>query len=253
VDSAGQVAQAALCGRSAAYLWGLQSRAPTTVELVVPHTRCVAAPPKATVRRSARWDDLVDELAYPWRTTRPATVLDLAADGSPTDALAVVAKAVHRELVTSSDLRLELSRRRGHRHGPLLARALADVEEGGQSGAELLYIRDVEQAHGLPRATRQVVSDSVRRRFHDNGYEDFRLIVEVDGRLGHERWTDRVRDGQRDRQVLTGDTVTSRVFWSDVALTPCQTAAELGAVLRARGWKGAPRPCRRKACVIRGC
>jgi hypothetical protein len=95
------------------------------------------------------------------------------------------------------------------------------------------------------------VTDQRRRRHHDTGYEDYRLIVEVDGRLGHERWADRVRDGQRDRQVLSGDVVTSRVFWSDVALTPCQTAAEVGAVHQARGWEGAPRPCRRRDCTLR--
>lgn len=251
VDDAGPAAQAAFCGRSAAHLWGLEARPPSSLELVVPRARCVTPPEQASVRRSARWDDLIDDRAYPWRTTRPATVIEVAALGSATDALCVVARAVQQEFVTAAELRQELSARRATRHGSLLADVLGDVDSGGQSGAELLYVRDVERAHGLPAGARQQVTDQGRRRHHDTGYEEYRLIVEVDGRLGHERWADRVRDGQRDRQVLTGDVVTSRVFWSDVALTPCQTAAEVGAVLRARGWEGAPRPCRRRDCTLR--
>jgi hypothetical protein len=251
VDDAGPAARAALAGRSAAYLWGLERRAPATVELVVPKDRSVTAPGRTTVRRSARWDDLVDDRAYPWRTTKVATVLDVAARCGATEALAVVSGAVQRELVTASELSQELARRRGHPHGRLLGDVLADCAEGAESAAELLYVRDVERAHGLPSATRQLSSDAGRRRRHDNGYLDFRLLVEVDGRLGHETWADRVRDAARDRQVLGHELATVRVHWADVALTPCRTAVEVGAVLRLRGWSGEARVCRRRDCVVR--
>jgi hypothetical protein len=171
--------------------------------------------------------------------------------GSATTALAVAAQAVQRELVTPSELALELRRRHRHRHRVMLARALADVADGAESGAEVLYIRDVERAHGLPTASRQLVSDAGRRRLHDNGYAQHRLAVEVDGRLGHETWADRVRDASRDRQVLAGDLVTVRVHWADVAVTPCETAVEISAALRARGWTGTARPCRRRTCAVR--
>ena len=125
-----------------------------------------------------------------------------------------------------------------------------DVEDGAQSAAELLYIRDVERAHGLPVAVRQAPSHVGRSRLHDNEYVEQRLIVEVDGRLGHERWADRVRDGRRDRQLLTTARLTTRVFFADVALDPCRTAAEVGAILTGRGWAGRPRRCRRAGCCI---
>ncbi len=137
-----------------------------------------------------RWADLVDDREFPWRTTRAATVLDVAGDGSTTDALSVVARAVQKDLVAVAELRQELALRPGHRYGRVLRPALGDVEDGGESGAELLYIRDVERAHGLPTATRQSPSDRGRRRFHDHEYEEWGLIVEVDGRLGHEQWSD---------------------------------------------------------------
>ena len=42
--SGARVADAALCGRSAAYLWGLQPKAPAIVEVVIPERRRVVAP-----------------------------------------------------------------------------------------------------------------------------------------------------------------------------------------------------------------
>lgn len=250
VSSGDVAADAALCGRSAAHLWGLERRAPSPIELVVPHRRFLVAPAGVRIRRSRRWDDLVDDLAYPWRTTVAATVLDLAGTSTLTSALALVAKAVQQELVTTAVLSQELGRRRGHRHGVLLRSALQDVDAGGQSAAELLYIRDVERAHGLPQATRQQVSDLGQRRYHDNEYDAFGLIVEVDGRLGHEQWGDRVRDGRRDRQLLAARRATTRVFWQDVAVEPCVTALDVGRILQDRGWVGAPRACRRRDCAV---
>ena len=133
----------------------------------------------------------------------------------------------------------------------MLRTVLQDVDDGAESGAEVLFIRDVERAHGLPTATRQAKSDRGSRRYHDNRYDPYRLLVEVDGQLGHEMWADRVRDGRRDRQVLAGDLTTTRVFWADVAVTPCATAAELAAILTRRGWTGRPRACRRRDCAVR--
>lgn len=186
VDSGGSAADAALSGRSAAHLWGLQPRPPSTLELVVPLRRSVTAPKGLRVTRSSRWDDLVHDLAYPWRTTVAATVVTLVGQSSAVDALALVANAVHKELVSTTELREELRRWTRHRHARLLAPVLGDVEDGAQSGAEVLFIRDVERAHGLPVATRQAPTRSGPRRYRDNLYDAQGVVVEVDGRLGHE-------------------------------------------------------------------
>jgi hypothetical protein len=250
-DSDADGADAALCGASAAYLWGLQRHPPAVVELVVPYRRTIAETRRTRVRRSMRWDNLIHETAYPWRTTLPATVVDMASRGSAADALSIVAKAVQKELTTANELRQEIRARGGHRYSRLLLPALADIDDGAQSGAEVLYLRDVERAHGLPRSVLQSPTDVGRRRFHDFGYEEYDLVVEVDGRLGHEKWSDRVRDGRRDRQLLTTSRLTTRVFYTDVAVTPCDTAGEVGAILDARGWLGSPHPCRRAGCTLR--
>ncbi|MGO4343609.1 type IV toxin-antitoxin system AbiEi family antitoxin domain-containing protein [Pedococcus sp. 2YAF34] len=244
------VADAALRGRSAAFLWGLVAVAPPAVEVVVPQRRQVRTGPGIRVRRSMRWDDLVDERAWPWRTTVAATVLDVGTSGSAIDAVALAARAVQKELVSAAELRRELRARGGHRHSAVMGLALADVAAGAQSGAELLYLRDVERAHGLPRSVSQSPSDLGRRRWHDHEYTAYRLVVEVDGRLGHEQWSDRVRDGRRDRLLLGQGRTTTRVFWNDVAVTPCQTAHDIAAILGARGWSGTARPCRRHGCAV---
>lgn len=249
-QSGAPAADAAFSGHSAAFLWGLDRNPPSGVELVVPERRRLVEPPGVTIRRSSRWGNLIHELAYPWRTTVSATVLELATLGSAVDALAVVTTAVRQRLTTESELLQELRARGGHRHSRVLRPALEDVEAGGQSAGELLYVRDVERAHGLPTATRQWGSDEGSRRYHDNAYQEYGLVVEVDGRLGHEEWTDRVRDGQRDRKLLARQCVTTRVFWVDVAVRPCATAADVAAILRDRGWTARARPCRRRGCVV---
>jgi hypothetical protein len=243
----GVAANAALAGRSAAHLWGLDPRQPEEVELVVPERRRVRAPQGIVPRRVFRFSRVLDAAVFPWRTTPSATVLDVASEGTPLDALSIAARAVQKQLVTPAALRRELDERGGHRYSRLLRTALADVAHGAESGVEVLYIRDVERAHGLPEAVRQSPDGWGRL---DNDYEEFGVVVEVDGRLGHELWSDRVKDGQRDRRLLTRSRITTHVFVSDIVLTPCRTAAEVGLILRHRGWGGSPRRCRRSRCGI---
>lgn len=69
------------------------------------------------------------------------------------------------------------------------------------------------------------------------------VVVEVDGRLGRASWTDVQRDGRRDRSALVAGRITLRCYWTDLVPTGCALAGEVGQVLRARGWTGAPRPC----------
>jgi very-short-patch-repair endonuclease len=161
-----------------------------------------------------------------------------------------VADAIRSHRVSSSELREELLRRRRVRHGEFLREVLDDVASGAESAAELAYVRRAERAHGLPEAIRQMPRNGGAQR-HDNAYSEFANLVEVDGRL-HGAWSARVRDGARDRQASAQGWLTDRVFWADVGPRACTTAAEIAAVLGARGWKGRPHPCRRPLCALRG-
>lgn len=242
---------AALAGDAAGFVLGVVTRQPTSIDVVVAGHRRVQECDGLSVRRTARFLEVLDPLAYPWRTSAPVTVLDCAALRPPDGALAVLSRAVQKRVTSVGSLAGELRARVRHPHGALLREVLADIEDGAESAAEVRYTRDVERAHGLPVASRQQPGRAGPRRLHDNVYDEFGLVVEVDGRLGHEAWSDRVRDGRRDRAAAGEGRFTTRVFWPDVAVTPCQTAVEVGAVLTARGWSGTPRPCRRQGCVLR--
>lgn len=88
---------------------------------------------------------------------------------------------------------------------------------------------------------RQVIVRNVAT-YQDVRYERYQLIVELDGRAAHpglERW----RDIHRDNASAADGGVTLRYSWSDVTLRTCEVAAEVGRVLRSRGWTGQLRPC----------
>ena len=121
-----------------------------------------------------------------------------------------------------------------------MLRAAAD---GIHSVLEYRYLRDVERAHGLPRSCHQVrVVIDGKNAYRDAYYGEYRLAVELDGRLAHpeeERW----RDRRRDNHSGADDVLTTRYDWQDVTLRPCQTALLQARILRSRGWTGMPRPC----------
>ncbi len=134
----------------------------------------------------------------------------------------------------AADLRGQTERSTGVPSGPAArrppARVLGRRRRRRRVGGGDPYIRDVERAHGLPTATRQAVLGQDRRC--DNLFEAQQLVLEVDGRLGHEGWAGRVRDGVRDRAAAREGRLTARVFWTDVAVTPCALADEVGVLLR---------------------
>jgi hypothetical protein len=134
-------------------------------------------------------------------------------------------------------------------HRALLIEALSEIGAGAHSIAEVRYVRDVERAHGLPSGLGQ--EPGPRATHRDRIYEEIKLIVEVDGRRGHQGWLGQQEDGRRDRRSAVGGWLTARIFWIDVAGTPCELALELGAICASRGWTGRLRSCRRADCAVR--
>ena len=123
-------------------------------------------------------------LGSPPRLTVEDTVLDLATTGSDGDVVTLVADALRLRLTTPSRLRAALGRRARHPRRRLLTELLTDAD-GIESGLELAYLRDVERAHDLPRAIRQGGLPDLPYRT-DVDYDEFGLLVELDGRRGHE-------------------------------------------------------------------
>ena len=232
---------AALFGRSAGYVWGLVRSEPETIEIVIPADRRVRAPGGVAIRRSRTLGNRVHPTEWPHRVVVEHTVLDITDGGTFDRAVSLAAKAIDLKLATPESLRAALDSRPRQSYAGELVEALSDVADGAESAAEVRYVRDVERAHGLPSGRRQVPIDGGGRR--DVEYEEWDLIVEIDGRLGHDGWRERQRDGRRDRKAAATGRLTVRCHWPDLVPTGCELAVDLGDILVTRGWAGRVVPC----------
>jgi len=172
------------------------------------------------------------------------TVLDLVGQARTfDDAYGWISRAVGRRLTSPQSLSKALAGRSRIRWRAWITEALEDAADGVHSPLERNYVHGVERAHGLPTARRQAKRrHSSGTRYLDNLYEEYDLCVELDGFAAHpaeSRW----RDTHRDNANLVQGTQTLRYGWPDVTEHRCQTAAEIAAMLRRRGWTGTLRPC----------
>jgi hypothetical protein len=167
-------------------------------------------------------------------------VLDLASGCPPGDAVGLVTRAVQKGLTTPERLRQLLDARPRQRHRALILGMLTDVAAGAESYLEMLYLRTVERAHGLPRGARQTPNPDLPYE-RDVKYDRFRLLVELDGRIGHEG-EGRFRDMDRDNRHALRDELTLRFGYYDVSGRPCSVAFQVYLALVKRGY---PEPFRR--------
>jgi hypothetical protein len=201
------------------------------------------------IRRSRLLPTRVHPAQWPHRITAEHTVLDLAADAGFDRLVDLTAKALDLRIATPESLQSALAERRVA-FSAELDEALRDVGAGAESPAEARYLRDVERAHGLPVGRRQVPIDGgVGRR--DVDYDEWEVIVEIDGRLGHTGWRARQREGRRDRKAATTGRLTVRCHWADLVPTGCELASDLALILRSRGWRGWPHRCGPRCAVGR--
>jgi len=185
--------------------------------------------------------DRVGELVP--RRTRPArTIVDLAEHATADQLAGLVGGAIQRHQVSARAILAELSALKRHRQRHLLMELVAAANQGVTSALEWRYVRDVERAHGLPRAERQAKPLSLYRV--DNLYADYDVIVELDSQAYHRGAAAGV-DLERDRVHASQGYLTLRLTWGDVVDRPCRTASEVGAALAGKGWRGRVVPCPR--------
>lgn len=218
------------------------------VHVLVSATRTVQEQPGLRVHRTRRLDDVAQWNSSPPRARLEEAVLDVAA-GARDDfaAFAVMATAIGSRQTTAHRLRSALAGRSRIARRTFLSVALDDLVAGACSVIERAYLRDVERAHGLPTADRQVVGSSRGRVYRDVVYRRFRVYVELDGRADHTRSHDRDRDLDRDLDAVAtgGARTTVRLGWGQTIGRPCRTALRVGRVLQAHGWEGEPTRCPR--------
>lgn len=225
------------------YLYGLVPQPPRPVDVLVPHEQ--------PVRVQGPWR-FVRELpgvrpgrspGSPPRLTPECTVLDLANQRAEGRVVGLVTMAVQKGLTTPQRLRSLLESRPRQRHRQLIAGMLAEVAGGVESFLELLYLRTVERPHGLPRGVRQGSHPDLPYE-RDVDYRPYALIVELDGRIGHEGegW---FRDMGRDNRHALRDEVTLRFGYFHVSSRPCSVAFQVHLALAKRGYLEPFRRCSR--------
>jgi len=235
------LAPAALSGGSALRAHGIRGHdGQSCIEVAVPATRHLVAREGIRVVRLARFAEVAQLNLSPPRIRIEAALLRVASSARREDEAAAVlgdgcqsgrtiARRLHAELAVSG----RIPRR------ALIEDVLADVAEGAMSALERRYLRDVERAHGLPRADRQSLGPGVVR---DVEYRRWRLRLELDGRFGHEWSSGRWDDLDRDVDSAVDGHLTVRLGWRQV-LEPCRLADRMARILVAQGWSGRPKPC----------
>jgi very-short-patch-repair endonuclease len=249
---------AMLSHETAAEIQGLidAKTAGSTIHITVPGRRRPVQNrriPGVVIHRS---DQSQPQFPIGWKLPRTRiedTVLDLV-DAAPTfkDAYSWISRAVSRESASADMLRTALAARGRIRWRRQLAVALADNDAGVHFELERRYARDVERAHGLPRARRQARREIAgQAHYRDNWYAEYRVCVELDGPSFH-RYEQVSRDKRRDNLNLAADGVqTFRFGPVEVTELACESAVMVAATLGRNGWAGRPHPCRRAGCAMR--
>ena len=215
------------------------------IHVAIDASRNVSRRPGVKVHLLADFDDRVQwNLGPPRVRLEDALLMMCAASATRLAALTLVTDACTRRRTTPERLLTELARQRHLKHRSWIRDVLAEAADGVRSPLESAYLRRVERAHGLPRGRRQVREETgLRVVYRDIRYEGYGVLVELDGRVGHELSRDRWNDMDRDLEAAVGGDLTIRLGWRHTEDHACETAARLAAVLRSRGWDGDPRPC----------
>lgn len=234
--------RARLGGLAAAHLHGLVTDPPPLLTVLIP--RAVAIPQVSgpwQFHREHPGARQPTTVGTPARLTIEDTVLDLVNDPDCQDRDAVnwLTVAVNSRRTTPRKILRAAEWRHFNPRRALLDKTLGDVAAGARSPLEIDYLNLVERAHGLPVGRRQ---QSRRGTEVDVLYEKYRLLVELDGRLGHEGMG-RFRDMRRDNASTSDGLATLRYGKADVFGLPCEVAAEVSRNLTLRGWEGPGHPC----------
>lgn len=262
--------RALLSHDTAAEAWGISRPTEGPVHVTVPYGCSAISQPPTLRHADRRFTATAHEVIHPGvevhrsramahigadtnplRTGKPDTVLDLAvAQPTAREAMICMVSAMASGAVSVDLMRRKLELRRPRRYRRALFDTVVLLGEGVHSVLEHRYVLDVEQAHGLPTATRQAPHHvDGRVLFEDVLYEQFGLIVRLDGQAFHSAKQRRFRDRRRDNSAELRNLPRLAYGWDDVTKDPCAVYGEVRAVLVREGWSDVSFPCRRCAHV----
>lgn len=238
--------QSALSHQTAAELHGLLDTPAALIHVTVPSGSRVVRPQGVVIHYSGRLEQTRHAVLAPPRIRIEDCVLDLV-DGAVTrdEAVSVIVRAVGSRRTKAERICAAMERRPRMRWRRETFDALGAAADGTHSLLEFRYLTRVEGPHGLPAGVRQYpVRGARHREYQDIAYEDYGLIVELDGCGAHpaeSRW----RDAHRDNANAANGQVTIRLGYADVSEHACASADVVGRTLAARGWTGVLRRCGR--------
>lgn len=215
------------------------------IEVVVRHDRRVRARDGVSVERRRGLEGLVLWNLGPPRLRYEEAVVDVVV-AAPTDvdAIAVLASACGSRRTSARRLTETLQRRARVPRREWVAAVLDDVANGTCSVLEHAYLHDVERAHGLPPARRQLRATVAGTTTYRDADVAGLVVVELDGRLFHDSSAARDRDMERDLDAALDGRATVRLGWGQVVQRPCSTAGKISLLLAMRGLDGQHRPLR---------
>lgn len=231
-----------LSHEAAWFLSRMQKRPPQLITVSIPAQRYLKPRPGI---RFFRRNDAPALMGRPWHTAPEETALDLIARiTDPVDVIGLLTHGFRAGLHPNRVLDALGQRRRfGKRR--LVLDLLSEIEDGVESPLEYLYDRDVERAHGLPQSVKQKTQKINQRWIRlDRLFAEFLVRIELDGELAHPGGRTNA-DTWRDNAVLVkkGE-ITLRYRWHHVIAQPCETAGQIVAALKRRGWKQEPKLCK---------
>lgn len=247
-------AGAVLSHETAAELQRLLDKPAPLIHLTLPPARRVA--PQKGLKMHASRHALVDPRFPPGvlpRTLVDDTILDLIDQAETFDEVcALLTCAFGRRLAGEASLRATAHLRQRLRWRGDVDALIAEAVHGTHSLLEYYYDRDVERAHGLPRAARQApyTKPDGSKGFRDRLYPEYGVLVELDGASAHpaeNRWADR----ERDNHAAVQRKQTLRFGWKHVRHQTCDTAAMTATVLMNHGWPETPGKCSPRCSVTR--
>jgi predicted transcriptional regulator of viral defense system len=244
---------AQLSHETAAELLRLTDERRPLIHVAIPRERRVRPLDGVVIHRSSH-------IEQGWRFARgipphtmvEQTLMDLLDQAANlNDAVGWIAGAFQRNLTNEATLRRAMAARTRLRWRDRLEAAITMAASGTHSPLEYRYDLDVERAHALPSAQKQVpfVKPDGTQGFRDRYYNQYGMIVELDGKRYHDDRRD--HDRRRDNAAAATVGATLRYGWDDVTRGRCQTAAQVHAALRKRGYAGTLRPCS-PACAAPG-
>jgi hypothetical protein len=154
--------------------------------------------------------------------------------------MAVLAAGVQQKLARVDDLRQEAARIETLQHRKLIVEALDDIAGGSQALSELDFIRQVVRAFDLPEPSRQVARRDARgrRRWADVMWDEYKIVVEIDGAQHAEDLLQRWDDMERDIDLGLDGYLTLRFPAWLVRTDPGYVAQRTLEALRKAGYRG---------------